>query len=81
MTTAMDNTCISCNNTRARTKLMTANIERPVRGLIADDRVNGFTKTDVLKKMIHRMKKYKSSILSDYSSTHESFSKRKFRII
>ena len=34
-----------------------ANIERPVRGLIAEDGVNGFTKTDVPKKMIHKMKK------------------------
>ena len=41
--TAMDSTIISCNNARARTERMTANIERPVRGLIADDRVNGFT--------------------------------------
>ena len=57
MTTAMDSSSISCNNARARTKLMTANIERPVRGLIADDRVNGLTKTDVPKKMIHKMKK------------------------
>ena len=56
----IDRTGISWNKlhyARACTERMTGNIERRVRGVIADDRVNGFTKTDVPKKMIHRMTK------------------------